>query len=206
MDRAKRTPVYTLARIVAGFLFHSVAPVRYVHREKTELAAPYIFIANHKSMMDPLIVGYPVRRYEIIFLGKQELARSRPLAWLFKKLHMITVDRGHSDMAAMRAAIRVLREGGVLGVFPEGTRHKQGLMAEREDGVSLLALRSGVPLVPAYIAPPFRLFRKTVCTFGDPIPTDDLRAQGVNRETCEALNRRITETYARMAEVQNARQ
>ena len=197
-ERKKRTPVYTLGRAAACALFHTVAPVRYIGREKTETDAPYIVIANHKSMMDPLVVAYPFKRDEFVFMGKKELAKNPILAWLFKKLHMITVDRGNTDMAAMRASIKALRDGGVLAVFPEGTRHHTGLMDELEEGVSLIALRSGVPLIPVFVTPKFRLFRRTTCVIGDPIPTDDLRAEGVNRDTCTALNARITETYRQL--------
>ncbi len=63
-------------------------------------------------------------------------------------LHMIPVDRHHSDMEAMRACLRVTKAGGVLGIFPEGTRHKEGIMEHIESGVALIALRSGVPLIP----------------------------------------------------------
>ena len=85
--------------------------------------------------------------------------------------------------------------GGVLGIFPEGTRHKEGIMEHVESGVALIALRSGVPLIPLYIGGRPRLFRRLDVRVGDPIAMDDLRERGVNRDTCEELLARITETY-----------
>ena len=85
--------------------------------------------------------------------------------------------------------------GGVLGIFPEGTRHKEGIMEHVESGVALIALRSGVPMIPLYIGGKPRLFRRLDVRVGDPIAMDDLRARGVNRDTCEELLARITETY-----------
>lgn len=197
-EEKKRTPLYTVGRFLACIVFHTISPVTYIGSEKTWLDAPYIVIANHKSMMDPLVAAYPFKRYEFIFMGKKELAKGRFLTWLFQKLHMITVDRGNTDMAAMRSSIKALRDGNVLGIFPEGTRHHAGLMDELEDGVSLIALRSGVPLIPVLITPKYRLFHRTLCVIGDPIPTADLRAEGVNRDTCARLNARITETYRKL--------
>ena len=85
--------------------------------------------------------------------------------------------------------------GGVLGIFPEGTRHKEGIMEHVESGVALIALRSGVPMIPLYIGGKPRLFRRLDVRVGDPIVMDDLRERGVNRDTCEELLARITETY-----------
>ena len=95
----------------------------------------------------------------------------------------------------MRACLRVTKAGGVLGIFPEGTRHKEGIMEHVESGVALIALRSGVPMIPLYIGGKPRLFRRLDVRVGDPIAMDDLRARGVNRDTCEELLGRITETY-----------
>ena len=85
--------------------------------------------------------------------------------------------------------------GGVLGIFPEGTRHKEGIMEHVESGVALIALRSGVPMIPLYIGGKPRLFRRLDVRVGAPIAMDDLRERGVHRETCAELLARITETY-----------
>ena len=71
-------------------------------------------------------------------------------------------------------------------------------MDEIEGGVAMIALRSGAPLIPMYITPKFRMLHRTDCYVGEPIPTDDLRAQGIDRDTCQALLERITATYAAM--------
>ena len=93
----------------------------------------------------------------------------------------------------------MLRDGDVLGIFPEGTRHHEGLMTEMESGTALIALRSGAPVIPFYIPGKIGLFRRLTVAIGDPIPTADLRAEGVNTETCRLLMERITAAYAEMA-------
>ena len=198
-QKPKRTFWYQFSRILACILFHTICPVRY-HNKKVlhDADAPYILISNHNSFIDPAVAAYPIRRYEVNFVGKKELAGSKFTAWLFKKLHMIVVDRHHSDMEAMRTFMRTLKNGEILALFPEGTRHHKGVMEELESGIGLIALRSGVPVYPVYISRRVLPFRVTHAYMGDPIPYDDIRAEGVNSETSARFMARITETYRKM--------
>ena len=147
----KKGIIYTIARGIFWIYFHLFCFMHCTGREKLNLDAPYIVIANHTSFADPIIAAMLIRRYEVNFLGKIELAKAPVVGKLLMHLHMIPVDRHHSDMEAMRACLRVTKAGGVLGIFPEGTRHKEGIMEHVESGVALIALRSGVPMIPLYI-------------------------------------------------------
>lgn len=195
--------LYEVCRRIAWLLFHTFLPVRYEHWERLQIDAPFILIGNHLSNMDPVVVALAVPRYQLHFLAKKELAKVGIVRWFLGTLHTIFVDRHNSDMEAMRACMKVLREGNVLGVFPEGTRHHEGLMEQIESGVALMALRSGVPLVPVYIQGKLRLFRPLDVYVGEPIPLEDLREEGVNAQTCQRLLERITQTYAEMAEMKS---
>ncbi len=197
--KPKKSLLYTIGRPFGTFLLSTFLPVKYHHQERLALDPPYILISNHTSMMDPVVLGVGVKKHQIRFVGKKELCSNRLLAALFRSLRMIPVDRHNSDMAAMRACMSVTREGGILGIFPEGTRHHQGLMEEMEAGIGLIALRSKAPLVPVYIAGKLGLFRRLHVYVGEPIPMDDIRAQGVNSETCGMLMKRITETYVTLS-------
>lgn len=198
--KKKWSAIYAAGKFLAGILFSTFLPVKYHHKERLGVEPPYVVISNHNSMFDPVIIGAAVKKHQIRFIGKKELWKNKLVAALFNNMNMIPVDRHNSDMEAMRACMRVTREGNILGIFPEGTRHHKGLMEELESGVGLIALRSCVPLIPVYIAGKVKLFRRLHVYVGEPIPTEDLREQGVNRETCELLLRRITETYAQMHE------
>ncbi|MBQ8162324.1 MAG: 1-acyl-sn-glycerol-3-phosphate acyltransferase [Clostridia bacterium] len=191
----KRSGAYTAARGVAAFLFHTFVPVSYEHPERLTMEGPYIVIANHFSNFDPLIVGYPIKHREITFLGKKELTKNGLLKKMFDNMHMIAIDRHNMDMEAMRACMRALKEGEILGVFPEGTRHHAGVMEEPAEGVGLIALRSKVPLVPVYIDRKAGFFRKTRVYVGNPLNYEDIREKGINRETCHELMERIQTWY-----------
>ena len=198
--REKTGGWYRLARVLAFIVLHTVMPCRIRGAERLQGEPPFIIISNHNSMLDPFILASKIRKHYVVFLGKKELVKSRLGKYLFGKLHMIDVDRGHSDMEAMRACMKALRAGQILGIFPEGTRHHQGVMEDIQSGVSLMALRSGAPLIPIYIKGRLSLFRFTRAWVGEPIHTEDLRAEGVNSDTAERLTERIRETYRAMVE------
>ncbi len=195
----ERTFIYTLARIVACIGNHTIFPVRYHGRENYDLQAPYITMSNHNSALDPLIMAYPCKKYEVRFVGKKELVKIKWIARLLNNgLHMITVDRHNSDLAAMRLCVKTLRDGYVLGIFPEGTRHHEDLMSEVETGAAVLALRAKVPILPVYIQSKPRLFRFNHVYIGKPMDISDLAAQGFNTDVVEALCARIRDTFLQM--------
>ena len=193
--KKERTFWYTVARIVSFITTRVIAPVRYHHIERIRaMSAPAIIISNHQSALDPLVLGW-VCPYEIRFLGKRELEGNPVTRYLMNQLHMIPVNRKETDIAAMRACVRALKEGAVLGIFPEGTRHLSSLMETVESGVSLLALRSGVPLLPVYIDGKLKPFRRNLAVIGESLPYEDLVRQGAGADTAEQLSQRIRETF-----------
>ena len=197
--KPRKSIIYTIARGLAYVVFHTLFPLRIHHVERLKRPAPYLLIGNHNSWLDPLAMCYRIPGQQTAFLGKKELARNPLAKKVLEDLGLIAVDRHHSDMEAMRACMRALREGRILGIFPEGTRHHKGLMDQLEGGTALLALRCNVPLVPVYFDKKFRLFRLVHMYVGQDIPLDDLIAQGVNKGTCDQLLQRITGVYAAMA-------
>ena len=197
--KRERTAIYTVARIIFGFLFHTIFPLRFHNTQIVEeMQPPYIIMANHRSFADPMALAIKVKRYEIRFIGKRELAHGRLKSWLFSGLHMILVSRHATDMAAMRQCMQTLKEGHILGIFPEGTRHQPEMMQEVESGTAIIALRARVPLLPVYIDGKIRPFHITHIYYGKPMELDDLYAQGVNNDTAHQLCQRIHDVFYAM--------
>ena len=161
-----------------------------------DVKAPYIVIGNHQAWIDPVVMAVGVRHEQICLLGKRELSAGGLLNKIMANLHVVLVSRHNTDMEAMRACMKVVREGHILGVFPEGTRYHKGVMEELETGVAMIALRAGVPLIPMLIPQKMKFFRRNDCYIGEAIPLDDLREKGINKDTCQELLQRITDTYA----------
>ncbi len=196
----ERTFLYTVARGLAAVMFGLLFPLRYHNAERYGLDAPYIAMSNHQTWMDPLILAKPCKRYEIRFVGKKELVKNKFVKKVLDGLHMIVVDRHNTDLAAMRQCSRALKEGYVLGIFPEGTRHLPDLMSEVETGTAVLALRANVPLLPVFIDGKPRLFRLRHVYIGEPIDISDLRAQGFDAQVVAQVTARIRDTFLRMRE------
>lgn len=196
----KRNKAYAFVQFLANVLSHTIMPVTFHNREQLNMDAPYILIANHHSMLDPLYLSYACRKHEIRWLGKKEIAKMPVISWFAKKMDMIHVDRHNTDMAAMRQCMGAVKGGQVLGIFPEGTRHQPSLMHEVESGTAFIALRAGVPLLPVYTTRKISFFRRAHTYVGQPMDITDLKAQGLNTETVDMLCKRIQETFWAMQE------
>lgn len=116
---------------------------------------PVIVASNHSSNLDPVVLGstlMPKLGRRLQWLGKKELFAWPVVGWIARNGGVHAVDRGSADIEAFRLARRILDEGHALFVFPEGTRSRDGALGEGRDGVAVLALRSGAPIVPVGIA------------------------------------------------------
>ena len=197
--KRERTAIYTLARIIFGFLFHTIFPLRFHNAQIVEeMQPPYIIMANHRSFADPMALAIKVKRYEIRFIGKRELAHGRLKSWLFSGLHMILVSRHATYMAAMRQCMQTLNAGHILAISPEATPHQPEMMQEVESGTAIIALRARVPLLPVYIDGKIRPCHITHIYYGKPMELDDLYAQGVNNDTAHQLCQRIHDVFYAM--------
>jgi cytidylate kinase len=116
---------------------------------------PVILAANHASNADPVVIGSfltPRLGRRIHWLGKRELFDWPVVGWVAAHGGVHPVDRSTADLEAFRLARRILDEGHVLMVFPEGTRSPDGALQVAKDGVAMLALRTGAPIVPIAMA------------------------------------------------------
>ena len=127
--------------------------------ERIPASGPAILVANHESIWDPFVLGVATRR-EIHYMAKAELFRSRPMAAALRSLNAFPVERGGGDHAAISEAGRLLGQGALLGMFPQGTSKP-----ERQNGwhrgAARLALVTGAPLVPVRLSGTRPLPRRT---------------------------------------------
>jgi 1-acyl-sn-glycerol-3-phosphate acyltransferase len=114
--------------------------------ERVPAAGGLVVAANHRSYLDPPLLGTWFPRM-IHFMAKRELFGIPVLGFLIRKVHAFPVDRERSDISSIRRALHILKDGGVVGIFPEGTRNLAG-DAKARGGAVLLAATAGCPLVP----------------------------------------------------------
>lgn len=136
---------------VAIVALHFLARTDCQGRENVPAAGPCIITANHIHNFDIIFFGRYTRRYPH-FMAKQELYRNPMFGWYIRQLGSFPVNRGESDKWALRQAGRVLADGQILFMFPEGTRSgRQAQLRRGKVGAVKLALQHQVPLVPAAI-------------------------------------------------------
>ncbi|HKP88539.1 MAG TPA: 1-acyl-sn-glycerol-3-phosphate acyltransferase, partial [Thermoleophilaceae bacterium] len=120
-------------------------------REHVPRTGPVILAANHRSFLDPFIVGVCLRR-PVYFVAKQELFARRWQGWLLNALGAFPIRRGESDEESMATARAILARGDAVVIFPEGTRIRRGSLGRPKRGVGRLALETGAPVVPIAVA------------------------------------------------------
>jgi 1-acyl-sn-glycerol-3-phosphate acyltransferase len=138
--RIFRSTMRALGAIFLGFEVHG--------EERVPKEGPVIVAANHRRFFDPVFVSMAVPR-RVRWMAKKELF-AFPFGKLFAFAGAFPVDRQGGGRAALRTALRFLAEGRALGIFPEGTRRKQGRSPEAKSGAALLAARSRAPVLPVF--------------------------------------------------------
>ena len=104
----------------------------------------YLYISNHRSNADPILIGIQNKETQFCFLAKQELFSSGLIGWLLRKLGGVAIDRGAGDVTALEEIAFRLQNGENALVFPEGTRSKDGTLGHFKTGAALLAAQTGV--------------------------------------------------------------
>ncbi len=148
----------------------------------------------HRSFMDPVAVAGVIEQ-PISFMAKKELFRYPVFGWLLSKLHAFPVQRGVADRNAIRRAMDIVQSGGYLGIFPEGTRSRDGRVLPLQGGAALIAIKAGVPVVPVVVTnvAPLRLRRAIEVRIGQPI---DLGEGGrTNRTEVKAAGEQISKEF-----------
>ena len=151
-------PLYAVIRALARAVLRTWFRVRVSGAEHIPAHGGVIVAPNHKNFLDPFFIGIFVRRH-VRFMAKIELFKG-PLAWLFLRLGAFPIRRGESDTDAFDTGAAILRAGGLVVVFPEGTRVEapDALGAPRH-GAGRLAIETGVPIIPAAITGTSHLWR-----------------------------------------------
>lgn len=127
-----------------------------------------VLVANHVSYWDPVVVGCAFNR-KVHFMAKSELFTIPLLGPVIRVLGAFPVRRDKSDRNAIRTAVKLLEEGNVVGVFPEGTRSQTGELLKPHLGAAMLAFKAGVPMLPVAVSGTRGVFGKVTVHFGRPL-------------------------------------
>ena len=177
-------------------------------RENVPKTGALIVVSNHLNNADPPILGAGIARRRIRFMAKVELFKM-PFGALIKLWDAFPVRRFEADLAAMLNAERILKRGGVLGMFPEGHRSRTGYMGPAHPGTALIALRSGATVLPCAMTGTEKLKNPLVVlrrprfsvSIGEPIHLEAVRrpteqqVSDLTRRIVEAIEAQLPESY-----------
>ena len=193
---------YEFARGAVNFVFHIVFNIKVIGRENIpEEKGGYIIASNHVSNYDPPMVGI-VFKGKYTFMAKDELFHVNKLfTWLITKLGAFPVKRGSKDFSALDKAIDSLNEGRIFVIFPEGTRSKTGELGKPKSGVTLVAARAKVPVVPVFVKYGKKKFRRNVIvSIGEKIPAEEFDIDLNDKRQIRGVSEKIMGEIATLKE------
>jgi 1-acyl-sn-glycerol-3-phosphate acyltransferase len=145
-DRLAIKALHLADKILARVWHHTVV----LKRHPLPAEGPAILVCNHTSGLDPLLIQSVVERV-VIWMMAKEYYDIKALTWVFKTIEAIPVDRSARDTGSVRAALRHLADGRILGVFPEGRIERTRELMPFQTGVAMMAIKTGVPVYPAFL-------------------------------------------------------
>ncbi len=192
-----RPLIYWLARNVLGLYFFHVKGLKYEGVENIPKEGAVIIAPNHKSNFDPPVIGVCSPRV-VHYMAKEELFKNPIFAAVIRYFGTFPVRRGAIDRSAIRQAVKELKNGQPLGIFPEGTRIHGERIGKFHDGMASLALMTGTPILPVAVMGTEHLPKKEgplAVVFGKPIPVAKGRATD---EAMKEVNDKVREELLRL--------
>jgi 1-acyl-sn-glycerol-3-phosphate acyltransferase len=147
LQRGVNPLLYWPVRAVLVPCFRIYFRLQHIGSEHLPRSGPLLLAANHRSFLDPFVIGTLTRR-PVYYVAKRELFERRWQAWLLSALGAFPIDRGAGDAQAMATARAILRRGDCVVIFPEGTRVRRGPLGAPRRGLGRLALETGTRVVP----------------------------------------------------------
>ncbi|SEF76432.1 1-acyl-sn-glycerol-3-phosphate acyltransferase [Caloramator fervidus] len=160
--------LYNVLKFIAKIVFNLIYKIEVVGLENIPEKEGALICPNHYTWADPVIVGIVTPR-PIRFMAKVEAFKNPFLRFLLKYLGAYPVRRGEADLNAVKNTLKLLKEGNLVGLFPQGTRVKGNDLGKAHSGVALFAIKSGKKVIPVYISGNYVPFTKMRVVFGKPI-------------------------------------
>ena len=199
----KEGKIYNILRPLGNLIIRLLFKIRYHGQENIPMEGGYILASNHIHMIDPLIISCGIKKRQMHFMAKKELWNNPFVAWAFTKVNGFPISRGSADVTALRYAESIPKEGYILGIFPEGTRSRDGQIGKAKRGVSAIAKEAKCGVLPVSVYNSDNLKKHTLYTvrYGQFIPYEELGfSDNPTREEEQAVADKIMEAIKKLQE------
>lgn len=166
--------LYSFGKSVVTVILKPIYRFEVIGADKFPKEGGILLCSNHINALDPPVVGLNAPR-PVNFMAKEELFHIPILKSILPGVNAFPVKRGMSDRDALRRAIKLLKDGEVVGLFPEGTRSKDGTLGKGFSGAGFFALRGDANVVPCAIIGPYKPFKRLKVVYGEMIDMQPFR-------------------------------
>ncbi len=172
----KEEKLYDRLRPIGKILENLFYKVEYTGLENIPKEGGYIIASNHMHALDPLFIAIGVEDRQLHFMGKKELFENAFTKFCLSKVNGFPIVRGGADTEALNYAIRIVKEGYILGMFPEGTRSKDHKPGRAKSGVAMIAKEAKADILPVsiYSSDDMKKGTKLTVRYGEVIPYEKL--------------------------------
>lgn len=186
-----------IVKAILHFLVLIVYRVKKVGEKNLPKDGKYIIFANHVHALDAVAMVVTSRR-KIIMIAKEELFKNPIIAWLGRTFEVIPIKRGTGDIDAMKKSIKALKNGDVIGIFPEGTRNGMKKGVKFHNGGTLMALKTGTKIIPVGIQGSFKPFTKVKYNYGKPMDFSQYEDQKSDKEVLNIITNEVMQEVIRL--------
>lgn len=152
-----------------------------------------VIACNHKSNLDPIFLAASIKNREVAAVAKKELFNIKILGYILKKLNVIPINREKPDVSTIKNILKSIKDGYVLGIFPEGTRVKDPGFGKAKAGLALFAIKGKANVIPISIISDYKLFNRVTIYIDKPISFEEYYKQKLTNEDYERLSQNVLE-------------
>lgn len=143
--------LYSVLRFIINIILRIFYRIEVVGNTMVESDKAYIVASNHRNNLDPLLVIITFNKRKIHYIAKKELFENKILKFILDRTYVISLDRNKNDLGALKESLKVLKDGEILGIFPQGTRVSSIEDDTSKAGIGMFAMRTNTPVIPVSI-------------------------------------------------------
>lgn len=180
-------------RIIRGILrpiFRVLYNIKLEGTENLPEQGAMIICANHGSAIDPIILGVSMPYKKMYSMAKAELFKNKLFGYFLTSIGVFPVKRGEADIKSIKKALSILKSGQIMGMFPEGTRHKTEEL-QAEPGVAMLAVKGHAKILPVAIISNYKFFNRTIVKIGQPMKLEQYYDKKLQNEDYQSISLNI---------------